>query len=118
MSEASINQLSQRELQALRRLRIVKEALDELKRKGIYADIPICPVCKSWKLVELTSFFDLGYIGSFQPALYCTDCGWYGRININMTNKPEDDAILEDLRGAFTELMDPNEDPTPQEDTE
>ena len=28
-----------------------------------------------------------------------------------MSNRPQDDAILEDLEGAFAPLMDPNEDP-------
>ena len=102
----TLGQLSEKELRDIRRLRAVKEALDEYKRRGIDADIQVCPNCKSARLVELTSFSDLGYIGSFQPAYYCLDCGWFGRFNIYMTNRPEDDAIIEDLSEAYPELLD------------
>lgn len=97
-------QLSAEELQQLKRLLKVKTKLRNLKRKGIIADIAICPVCKSYRIVDLTSYFDLGYIGSFQPAYYCLDCGWYGRILTIMTNRPEDDAVLEDLKETFPSL--------------
>ncbi len=105
-SPQTLGQLTEKELRDFRRLLAVKEALDEYKRKGIDADIQVCPNCKSVRLVEITSFQDLGYIGSFQPAYYCLDCGWYGRLNIYMTNRPEDDAVLEDLASAHPELLD------------
>ena len=105
MSQPATGQLTRKELQELRRLKAVREALDELKRKGISADIAICPVCKSPRLVDLTSYRDLGYIGSFHPAYYCLDCGWYGRSLTIMTNRPEKDAVLNDLRNAFAPLM-------------
>ncbi|KXH75851.1 MAG: hypothetical protein AM326_08520 [Candidatus Thorarchaeota archaeon SMTZ-45] len=112
MSRPATGQLSKKELQELRRLMAVQQALDEWKRKGFNVDLPICPVCKSPRLVDLTSAHDLGiFPGSFQPAFYCIDCGWYGRIAPVMSNRPERDAVLEDLQGAFTPLMDPNEDP-------
>lgn len=105
-------QLSLKELQELRRLRAVRMALDEWKKRGIDVDIEVCPICKSPRVVKLTSAHDLGvFPGSFQPALYCIDCGWYGRIAPVMSNRPEQDAILEDLQGAFVSLMDPEEDP-------
>jgi len=105
-------QLSAEELRQLRRLMAVRQALDEWKKKGFDVDIPVCPICKSPRLVRLTSAHDLGvFPGSFQPALYCIDCGWYGRVAPVMSNRPQDDAILEDLEGAFAPLMDPNEDP-------
>ncbi len=105
-------QLSQKELRELRRLMIVRQALDELKKKGIDMDIPVCPICKSPRLIDLTSAHDLGvFPGSFQPALYCIDCGWYGRVAPVMSNRPEQDAVLEDLQETFAPLMDPNEDP-------
>jgi len=104
MSQPVTGQLSRKELQELRRLRSVREALDELKRKGVSADIAICPICKSSRLVDLTSYHDLGYIGSFHPAYYCLDCGWYGRNLTIMTNRPEEDAVLNDLRNAFPPL--------------
>ena len=111
MSEAVTGQLSLKELRELRRLKAVRAALDELKKKGISADIPICPICKSPRIIDLTSYRDLGFIGSFQPAYYCLDCGWYGRSLTIMSNRPQDDAVLEDMRGAFAPLLDPDEDP-------
>ncbi len=108
MSQPATGQLTRKELQELRRLKTVREALDELKRKGISADMAICPVCKSPRLVDLTSYRDLGYIGSFHPAYYCLDCGWYGRNLTIMTNRPEKDAVLNDLRNAFAPLMEPD----------
>ncbi|MFW9769236.1 MAG: hypothetical protein ACFFF9_16330 [Candidatus Thorarchaeota archaeon] len=112
MSKTLTGQLTEKELRELRRLKIVREALDRLKSKGISADLPICPVCKSPRLVDLTSAHDLGiFPGSFQPAFYCIDCGWYGRIAPVMSNRPQKDAVLEDLQGAFAPLMDPDEDP-------
>ena len=105
MSQPVIGQLSRKELQELRRLRAVREALDELKRKGISAEFAICPICKSPRVVDLTSYRDLGYIGSFHPAYYCLDCGWYGRSLTIMTNRPEEDAVLNDLRNTFAPLL-------------
>jgi hypothetical protein len=110
LSEPATGQLSRRELQELRRLKAVRAALDELKRKGVSADIAICPNCKSPRIVDLTSYHDLGFIGSFQPAYYCLDCGWYGRTVTIMSNRIQDDVVLEDLRGAFAPLMDLDED--------
>lgn len=112
MSDTLTGQLTIKELRELRRLRMVREALDRLKRKGITADLPICPICKSPRLVDLTSSHDLGiFPGSFQPAFYCIDCGWYGRIAPIMSNRPQKDAVLEDLQGAFAPLMDTMQDP-------
>ncbi|MCF2135887.1 MAG: hypothetical protein K9W43_01485 [Candidatus Thorarchaeota archaeon] len=101
MSQRVTGQLTKRQLQELRRLELVKHELDKLRKKGIDADIPICPVCKSPRLVLITSYYDLGYLGSLQPAYYCIDCGWYGRTLTIMTNRPENDAILEDMKEAF-----------------
>ncbi len=106
----TLGQLSEKELQEIRRLKAVREALDEYKRRGIDADIVICPVCKSARLVEITSFSDLGYIGSFQPAYYCLDCGWFGRFNITMSNRKLEEAILEDLNETFPELREDSTD--------
>ncbi|MBD3406079.1 MAG: hypothetical protein GF411_08145 [Candidatus Lokiarchaeota archaeon] len=106
--------LSKRELIELRRLRAVREALDRLKRKGISADFPVCPNCKSARIVDLTSYHDLGYIGSFQPAYYCLDCGWYGRNLAVMSNRDLSEAVLRDLESAFPELREQQ----PQEDAE
>ncbi len=84
----------------------MKDALEEYRRRGISADVAICPVCKSPRVVQITSYLDLGFLGAFQPAYYCLDCGWWGRTLTIMTNRPEDDAVLEDLRANFAELLD------------
>jgi hypothetical protein len=105
MSEPKSGQLTEKELRDLKRMKVVKEALDELKRRGVEADMPICPHCKSHRVVDLTSYYDLGYIGSFHPALYCLDCGWFGRIKVYMSNRPESSAVLDDLRHAFSHLL-------------
>jgi hypothetical protein len=112
VSRPATGQLTRKELEELRRLKAVRQALNEWKKRGFDVDIPICPICKSPRLVDLTSAHDLGiFPGSFQPAFYCIDCGWYGRIAPIMSNRPEKDAVLEDLQGAFAPLMDPNENP-------
>jgi hypothetical protein len=90
-------------------MQAVREALDELKRKGIDAAIIICPVCKSPRLVQLTSFPDLGYIGSFQPAYYCLDCGWFGRFSVTMSNRELEEAVLQDMSDAHPDLLEDNE---------
>ena len=111
-SRPQSGQLSKKELQELRRLMAVRQALDEWKSKGFDMDIAVCPICKSPRLISLTSSRDLGaFPGGLQPALYCIDCGWYGRIYPVMSNRPEKDAILEDLQNTFAPLLDPNEDP-------
>jgi len=90
----------------------VRQALDEWKKQGIDMDIAVCPIGKSPRLIDLTSARDLGsFPGGLQPALYCIDCGWFGRVAPVMSNRPETDAVLEDLQGAFAPLLDPNEDP-------
>lgn len=100
LSEQTTKQLTEKQLKELQRLRATKMALDELRRKGIFADFIICPECKSPRIQQLTSFHDLGYIGSFQPMYFCLDCGWYGRLKLTMSNRPLDEAILEDLKDA------------------
>jgi hypothetical protein len=103
MSEQTTEQITQKKLKELQKLKATRMALDELKKKGIFADIIICPECKSPRIQELTSFSDLGYIGSFQPMYFCKDCGWFGRLELTMSNRPLDEAILEDLKDAATD---------------
>jgi hypothetical protein len=100
MSNQTAEQLTEKELKELKRLKATRMALDELKKRGIFADIIICPECKSPRIQELTSFYDLGYIGSFQPMYFCLDCGWFGRLELTLSNRPLDEAILEDLKKA------------------
>jgi hypothetical protein len=110
LTEQISGQLTQKELRELRRLKVVREALDELKKKGVSADIAICPNCKSFRVIQLTSSHDLGFFGNFQPAFYCLDCGWYGRKLTIMSNRPESDAVPEDLQTAFAPMLEENED--------
>ncbi len=93
--------LSRRELVELRRLEFVRHALEEMKKKGISQDIPICPNCKSFRVIQITSQVDLGLLGALQPAYYCLDCGWYGRTLIVMTNRPDSDAVHRDMIETF-----------------
>ena len=109
LTEQFSGQLTQKELRELKRLKVVREALDELKKKGVYTDIAVCPNCKSFRIIQLTSAFDLGVFGNFQPAYYCLDCGFYWRGEIIMSNRPEADAVLEDLKTAVPPLVDDSE---------
>jgi hypothetical protein len=105
MERQESGQLSRKELEELKRMKAVREALDEFKRRGISADIAICPNCKSPRLVDLTSYHDLGYIGSFQPAYYCLDCGWFGRFNVTMSNRELEEVVLKDMSDTYPELL-------------
>ena len=100
--------LSQVELEELKKLKFVRKALDELKRRGKETDIAICPVCKSYRVVQLTSF-DLGFFGSFQPSYNCLECGWYGRTLTIMSNRPQKNAVLEDLYDTFGPSREPSD---------
>jgi hypothetical protein len=117
MSDQSQEQLTEKKLKELQKLKATRMALDELKKRGIFADIIICPECKSPRIQEMTSFHDLGYIGSFQPMYFCKDCGWYGRVELTMSNRPLDEAILEDLKDAAEEheIEEYLDDPVPEE---
>jgi hypothetical protein len=112
LTEQLSGQLTKKELRELRRLKIVREALDELKKKGVYTDIAVCPNCKSYRIIQFTSSHDLGVFGNFQPAFYCLDCGYYWRGEIIMSNRPEADAVLEDLKTAFQPLTENEEEPS------
>jgi hypothetical protein len=74
VTEQSSGQLTSEELRELKRLRVVREVLDEFKRRSISADIAVCPSCGSPRVVHMTSYQDLGFLGAFQPAYYCLDC--------------------------------------------
>ncbi len=101
MAQRTSGQLTEKQLRELRRLEFVKHALEELRKRGITQDVPICPQCKSIRIIQITSAYNLGALGSFQPAYYCLDCGWFGRTLTIMTNRPENDAIMEDMMKAF-----------------
>ena len=67
------------------------QRLDELKKKGKFVDVAICPKCKSVNLRRIGSFGgdmtgNLGWL----PVMYeCLDCGWRGSLEIFATNKKQ-----------------------------
>ena len=115
LTEQFSGQLTEKQLRELRRLKIVRQALDELKKRGVYTDIAVCPNCKSFRIIQLTSSHDLGVFGNFQPAYYCLDCGYYWRGEIVMSNRPQTDAVLEDLKTTFEPLMEDSEESLPDD---
>jgi hypothetical protein len=67
------------------------QRLDELKKKGKFVDVAVCPKCKSVNLcrVESSGGDMTGHLG-WLPVLYeCLDCGWRGRLEIFATNKKQ-----------------------------
>jgi hypothetical protein len=69
----------------------ISQRLDELRNKGKYVDVAICPVCKSPNLRRVKSACGdmTGHLG-WLPVLYeCLDCGWRGRLEIYATNRKQ-----------------------------
>ena len=69
----------------------ILQRLDELKKKGKYVDVAVCPVCKSPNLrrVKSTCGDMTGHLG-WLPVMYeCLDCGWRGRLEIYATNRKQ-----------------------------
>jgi RNase P subunit RPR2 len=67
------------------------QRLDELKNKGKYVDVAVCPKCKSVNLRRVKSAVGdmTGHLG-WLPVIYeCLDCGWRGRLEIFATNKKQ-----------------------------
>jgi RNase P subunit RPR2 len=67
------------------------QRLDELKRKGKYVDVAVCPKCKSVNLRRVKSMVGdtTGHLG-WLPVIYeCLDCGWRGRLEIFATNRKQ-----------------------------
>jgi hypothetical protein len=67
------------------------ERLDELRKKGKYCDVAVCPRCKSVNLRRVGSMLGdaTGHLG-WLPVIYeCLDCGWRGRLEIFATNKKQ-----------------------------
>lgn len=84
------------------------QRLDELKRKGKYVDVAVCPVCKSPNLrrVKSTCGDMTGHLG-WLPVMYeCLDCGWRGRLEIYATNRKQnwrEVAIMAEARDLDSE---------------
>ena len=84
------------------------QRLDELKRKGKFVEVAVCPKCKSVNLrrVESSSGDMTGHLG-WLPVMYeCLDCGWRGRLEIFATNKKQswkEVAIMAEARDLDVE---------------
>jgi len=86
----------------------ISQRLDELRSKGKYVDVAVCPVCKSLNLrrVKSTRGDITGHIG-WLPVIYeCLDCGWRGRLEIYATNRNlnwREVAIMAEVRDLKSE---------------
>jgi len=74
------------------------EIFDELKKRGIKVVVKICPVCKSPQIQFMKAKFDiLGSMGITRPKFICCECGYWGRVVIELTNEELSDKILDKL---------------------
>jgi uncharacterized protein YbaR (Trm112 family) len=86
----------------------ISQGLDELKKKGKYVDVAVCPVCKSPNLrrVKSTCGDMTGHLG-WLPVMYeCLDCGWRGRLEVYTTNRNQnwrEVAIMAEARDLEAE---------------
>jgi hypothetical protein len=67
------------------------QKLNELKKKGKFVDVAVCPICKSVNLRRVkSSEGDMTGHLRWLPVMYeCLDCGWRGRLEIFATNKDQ-----------------------------
>lgn len=86
----------------------ISQGLDELKKKGKFVDVAVCPVCKSPNLrrVKSTCGDMTGHLG-WLPVMYeCLDCGWRGRLEVYATNRNQnwrEVAIMAEARDLEAE---------------
>ena len=86
----------------------ISQRLDELRRKGKFVDVAVCPVCKSPNLrrVKSTCGDMTGHLG-WLPVMYeCLDCGWRGRLELYVTNRRQnwrEVAIMAEVRDLEAE---------------
>ena len=86
----------------------ISQRLDELRRKGKFVDVAVCPVCKSPNLrrVKSTCGDMTGHLG-WLPVMYeCLDCGWRGRLELYVTNRRQnwrEVAIMAEARDLEAE---------------
>jgi uncharacterized protein YbaR (Trm112 family) len=86
----------------------ISQRLDELRKKGKYVDVAVCPICKSPNLrrVKSTCGDMTGHLG-WLPVIYeCLDCGWRGRLEIYATNRRQnwrEVAIMAEARDLKAE---------------
>lgn len=79
------------------------QRLDELRKKGKFIDIALCPRCKSINLRRVGSSKGdtSGHLGWLPVKYECLDCGWIGRLEIFATNKKQswrEVAIMAEVR--------------------
>ena len=86
----------------------ISQRMDELRKKGKYVDVAVCPICKSPNLrrVKSTCGDMTGHLG-WLPVIYeCLDCGWRGRLEIYATNRRQnwrEIAIMAEARDLKAE---------------
>ncbi len=84
------------------------QRLDELKKKGKYVDVAVCPNCKSPNLrrVKSTEGDMTGHLGWLPVKYECLDCGWRGRLEVFASNKKQrwqEVAIMAEARDIKAE---------------
>jgi hypothetical protein len=87
-----------------RNIQFLATTLEDLKKKGKYLDIQICPKCKSPRVRRVGSMEgDMsGQMSLTLPKFECLDCGWRGRLNLVATNRP----VSKKQIGLITEAFD------------
>lgn len=81
-----------------KRLEELLNVFEELKKKGIKVAVKICPVCKSPQIQFMKAKFDiLGAMSITRPKFLCKECGYWGRVAIELTNEELSDEILDKL---------------------
>ena len=97
MEEQRKKKKQKRQLSLLREEEIVSETfaqliktLEELREKGKYLDVQICPRCKSARVRRIgTMSGDMSGHMAITPVKFeCLDCGWRERLVIKATNRP------------------------------
>jgi hypothetical protein len=84
------------------------QRLNELKKKGKFVDVAVCPICKSVNLRRVkSSEGDMTGHLRWLPVMYmCLDCSWRGRLEIFATNKKQslkEVAIMAEARDLEAE---------------
>jgi ribosomal protein L37AE/L43A len=66
------------------------EFLEKLEEEKTYLDVQVCPKCKSPKVKRTgTQGGDVfGHMALVPPKYECKDCGWTGKIEVKVTNRP------------------------------
>lgn len=77
--------------------------LEELKKKGKYVDVRVCPRCKSTRLARVGSMQGdtSGQMAMTPPKFECLDCSWKGRLTIYATNRPIDGKQMDTVSKAL-----------------